>query len=183
VLELGCGTGNLLRGLAAARPDRAFIGIEPLPNYVEFAGEQARADGLENVRFEVGTGEKLPAHLPPAGLVVSVDVLHHVEDMRRVAVRLREVTAPGATWWAMEPNRIHPYVLAYHVLTPGERTFPVRRFLRQSGAAGWRLQGRRNLFVYPSGVQQVPAWAERLERRTERLQPISGAVALQLRRG
>jgi hypothetical protein len=116
-------------------------------------------------------------------LVLSVDVLHHVQDMRGVAVRLHEVAAPGATWWAMEPNRVHPYVFAYHVLTRGERTFPVRRFLRQSGAAGWRLQQRRNLFLYPSGVTQVPAWAERVERRTERLRPLSGAVALQLRRG
>ena len=30
VLELGSGTGTLLRRLAASRPDRTFVGVEPL---------------------------------------------------------------------------------------------------------------------------------------------------------
>src|SRR5690242_15411804 len=57
VVELGAGTGTLLRALAAERPDRQFVGIEPLPNYVEFATEKAAEEGLSNVRFLVGTGE------------------------------------------------------------------------------------------------------------------------------
>jgi SAM-dependent methyltransferase len=184
VLEVGCGTGTLLRRLAAARPDRTFVGVEPLPAYVDFARARAREDGLGNVRFEVGTGEFLQDAVPDgwAGLVISVDALHHVRDTERVLTQIRRVTAPEAHWWAMEPNRVHPYVLAYHVLTPGERTFPVRDFLRRARAHGWELDGRENLFIYPSGVGRVVAWAERLERRIERLRPVAGAVVLDLAR-
>lgn len=182
VVELGCGTGTLLRALAARRPDRRFLGVEPLPNYVEFARERAASAGLRNVRFETGTGEELFAAAGPAsaGLLISVDALHHVKDVDLVVAEAAQVAARGAHWRAMEPNRIHPYVAAYHVLTPGERTFPVRDFLRRAGAAGWRQAGRDSLYLFPSGVARVPAWAERLERRLERYRPVSGAVVLDL---
>jgi hypothetical protein len=75
---------------------------------------------------------------------------------------------------------LHPYVLAYHVVTPGERTFAVRDFRRRAAARGWRPAGIESLFLYPSGVQRVPTWAERFERRAERLRMVSGGVVLDL---
>jgi ubiquinone/menaquinone biosynthesis C-methylase UbiE len=184
VLEVGCGTGTLLRRLAAVRPGRTFVGVEPLPGYVDFARTRAGEEGVGNVRFEKGTGESLEDVVPDgwAGLVISVDALHHVRDTERALAQVHHVTAPGAHWWAMEPNRVHPYVLAYHVLTPGERTFPVRDFLRRARANGWEPHGRENLFIYPSGVGRVAAWAERLERRIEWFRPVAGAVVLDLAR-
>lgn len=182
VLELGSGTGTLLRRLAEGLPDRTFVGVEPLANYVEFANARALAAGSTNVRFEVGVGEALPAAVEPGSvdLVISVDALHHVTDVDRVVSEVARVAAPGARWRVMEPNRLHPYVLAYHVLTPGERTFPARDFVRRAARAGWRLTGRERLFTYPSGVASVPPWAARLERRLEWIPPVSGAVVLDL---
>lgn len=184
VVELGCGTGTLLRHLARARPERSFVGVEPLENYVRFARERARDAGLTNVRFEVGTGEELTSAVPGggAGLVISVDALHHVHDLDRVLAQVAAASAPGVRWVAMEPNRLHPYVAAYHLLTPGERTFPVRDFLRRARSAGWELHDRRTLFLYPSGVQRVPGWAARLETRLEGWRPLAGGVVLDLRR-
>ena len=85
-------------------------------------------------------------------------------------------TRSDGRWVAMEPDRLHPYVLAYHVLTPGERTFPARDFLERARARGWALVRRRRLFLYPSGVRRVPGWAGRLERRLERRRVLAGAV-------
>lgn len=182
VLELGSGTGTLLRQLAAARPDRTFTGVEPLPNYVEFANAVAHDAGATNVSFAVGTGEHLPAAVADAsvGLVMSVDALHHVDDLDVVVAEAARVAAPGARWRAMEPNRLHPYVYAWHSLTPGERPFPVGDFVRRAEAAGWRLAGRDRLYIFPSGVRRVPRWAERAELLLERVPPLSGGVALDL---
>jgi ubiquinone/menaquinone biosynthesis C-methylase UbiE len=182
VLEIGCGTGTLLRRLAAAAPDRAFLGVDPLPNYVEHARERARAAGVDNLRFEVGTAESLGEHVPPAsaGLVLSVDTLHHVADLDEVVAAVYRAVVPGGPWRVMEPNRLHPYVWAYHVLTAGERTFPVRDFRRRAVRAGWEVRGREDLFAVPSGVERLPRWAERLEARVERLRPLAGAVVLEL---
>ncbi|MFQ1001665.1 class I SAM-dependent methyltransferase [Modestobacter sp. SSW1-42] len=178
VVELGCGTGTLLRRLATAHPDRSFLGIEPLANYVDFAREQAASLGLANVRFETGTGEDLGAVVAPgsAGLVISVDALHHVQDLDRVVGQVHTATRPEGRWVAMEPDRLHPYVLAWHVLTTGERTFPARDFLRRARSGGWALVRRRRLFLYPSGVARVPGWAGRLERRLEHRPFLAGAV-------
>ncbi|KQS58102.1 hypothetical protein ASG36_16350 [Geodermatophilus sp. Leaf369] len=183
VVEIGAGTGVLLRQLAERHPDRSFVGVEPLQNYVEFARQQAESAGLRNTRFEVGTAEDLGSIVggASAGLVISVDMLHHVEDVGDVVAQVRQAVRPGGQWRAMEPNRVHPYVLAYHVLTEGERVFPVRAFLRLADQGGWRLHGRRNMYVFPSGVQKVPTWAKHFERIAERLRPVAGAVVLDLR--
>ena len=182
VVELGCGTGTLLRGLAAAHPDRSFLGVEPLPNYVEFARERAADAGLTNVRFAAAPGEELGSVVPPgsAGLVISVDSLHHVEDLDRVVTAVATATALDGRWYAMEPNRLHPYVLAYHVLTAGERTFDPGQFLRLARRRGWALVGSRRMYVFPSGVPAVPAWAGRLERQLESSRLLSGAVVQDL---
>ncbi|SDG08916.1 class I SAM-dependent methyltransferase [Klenkia brasiliensis] len=184
VLELGCGTGTLLRALAAAHPDRRFHGVEPLGNYVDFATRRAAERGLGNVRFSQGTGEDLDAvaDAGEAGLVITVDTLHHVFDGPRVVRQVHRAARRDGRWVAMEPNRVHPYVWAYHVLTDGERTFPSRRFLRHAAAAGWQLQGRSCMYLFPSGVATVPGWAERLERRFEGFRPTAGAVVLDLLR-
>lgn len=183
VLEIGSGTGTLLRQLAAARPDRTFTGVEPLPNYVEFANARAREAGLDNVRFVVGTGESLPVSDQAAPrLILSVDALHHVDDLDRVIAEIARVTRPGARWLAMEPNRWHPYVWGYHVLTPGERTFAVRDFQRRAQRLGWQLVRTRSLFGVPGAVSRLPAWAERLERRIEKVRPLAGGVAMEFLR-
>jgi ubiquinone/menaquinone biosynthesis C-methylase UbiE len=178
VVELGCGTGTLLRQLAAAHPDRSFLGVEPLDNYVEFARQRAAAQGLDNVRFEAGTGEVLGSVVEPgsAGLVISVDALHHVQDLGRVVAEVLTATRHDGRWVTMEPDRLHPYVLAYHVLTAGERTFDPADFLRRARAAGWALVRRRRMFIYPSGVSRVPGWAEQLERSLERRRVVAGAI-------
>jgi SAM-dependent methyltransferase len=182
VLEPGCGTGTLLRHLGARFPERTFIGVEPLEKYVAYARQQAAEAHLTNVRFEVGSGEELAAVASPvtAGLVISVDLLHHVQDMGKVAREILKVTAVGSHWRVQEPNAINPYMWLYHTITAGERTFPVRSFLDIARGAGWQPAGRKNAYVFPSAVTKVPAWAEQLELRAERLRPLAGAVVLDL---
>jgi ubiquinone/menaquinone biosynthesis C-methylase UbiE len=182
VLELGSGTGTLLRRLGAARPDRRMTGVEPIADYVAFAGEQAAAEGLANVDFVVGTAERVPPSVEAGsvGLLLSVDALHHVDDVDRAVAEAARVAAPGARWRAMEPNRVHPYVWAYHTFTEGERTFPVRDFLRRARRAGWLPVARRSLFLFPSGVERVPPWAGALELRLERVRALAGGVVLDL---
>jgi ubiquinone/menaquinone biosynthesis C-methylase UbiE len=184
VLELGCGTGTLLRGLAAAHPDRRFVGIDPLAGYVDYAGKLAREEGLDNVRFLAGTGEELDGLLPAGsvGLVISVDALHHVTDLDRVVAAVHRVTDDGGRWRAMEPNRWHPYVWLYHTLTRGERTFPVGDFLRRARRAGWTLAGRSLMFAVPSGVAALPPLLARAERTLERVPPLAGGIVLDLTR-
>lgn len=182
VVELGSGTGTLLRALAGSRPDREFVGIEPLPNYVEFANGKAREQGLANVRFAVGTGERPPADLvdSPAGLLINVDTLHHVVDEAAVAREMFRLTRPGATWVVMEPNRWNAYMALYHAVTPGERNFRSGSFLRRAEGAGWTVTAPAYVLAIPGAIPEPPAWAKRVERLSERIPVVGGAVVLQL---
>lgn len=182
VVEIGSGTGSLLRELARRFPERRFVGVEPLINYVEFARKRAQQEGLPNLSFEAAPAERLSSVVGAgsAGMVLSVDTLHHVEDMDHVIAEVAAVTAPGAHWHAMEPNRLHPYVVVYHLLTPGERTFAAGDFVRRAGRRGWQLAGRTRLFLFPSCVRRVPGWAAYVERWMEGVPPIAGAVLLDL---
>jgi SAM-dependent methyltransferase len=53
VLELGCGAGANLAGIAAANPDATAVGVDLAPSAVSEAQAAAAAAGLENLRFDV----------------------------------------------------------------------------------------------------------------------------------
>jgi SAM-dependent methyltransferase len=53
VLELGCGGGANLAGIAAASPDVRALGVDLATTVIDEARSIAAAAGLENVRFEV----------------------------------------------------------------------------------------------------------------------------------
>jgi SAM-dependent methyltransferase len=54
VLELGCGAGANLCGIAAASPGVSALGVDLAPTAIDTASSIASAAGLGNVRFEVG---------------------------------------------------------------------------------------------------------------------------------
>ena len=54
VLELGCGAGAHLAGIAAAHPEVHAVGIDLAESAIDAARAIAAAAGLENVRFDVG---------------------------------------------------------------------------------------------------------------------------------
>ena len=54
VLELGCGAGANLAGIAAANPEATAVGVDLAASAVAEGRETAAAAGLGNLRFEVG---------------------------------------------------------------------------------------------------------------------------------
>ena len=53
VLELGCGAGAHLIGVAAAHPEVQAVGVDLAASAIQTARADAAAAGLENVRFDV----------------------------------------------------------------------------------------------------------------------------------
>ena len=50
-LDLGCGQGDGLCVLAAANPNAEFVGVDFLPEHIQYANALAAEAGLTNVRF------------------------------------------------------------------------------------------------------------------------------------
>jgi ubiquinone/menaquinone biosynthesis C-methylase UbiE len=78
VLDVGCGTGYVLRQLAARLPRAGeFLGVDAAPNMIEVA-RSTSSD--ERLTFVQGTAERLPADESAYDLVVSTTSFDHWAD-------------------------------------------------------------------------------------------------------
>jgi ubiquinone/menaquinone biosynthesis C-methylase UbiE len=88
VLDVGCGTGRLLRAVHQRWPDADLIGIDPTAGMVEMARQLT-----PSATFEVSFAEALPVADASVDMVVSTFSFHHWSDqgagLREVARVLR----------------------------------------------------------------------------------------------
>jgi ubiquinone/menaquinone biosynthesis C-methylase UbiE len=105
VLDVGCGTGHLLRTLASHYKDaEELVGIDASPRMVEVATSLATDARL---RYVVGVAEQLP--FPDGGidLIVSSTSFDHWSDQQAGIVECARVLSPGGhlvlvdmfAWW------------------------------------------------------------------------------------
>lgn len=98
VLEIGCGTGNVLLRATEAVPTATVRGVDPDPEAVAMARRKAAEAGVE-LELQVGVAEDLPLDDGSVDRVLSSLMLHHIAADARVAA-LREahrVLAPGGS--------------------------------------------------------------------------------------
>jgi ubiquinone/menaquinone biosynthesis C-methylase UbiE len=105
VLDVGCGTGYLLRRLAASyRSGRGLLGVDPAPSMIE---EARRGTDDERLRFLPAVAERLPFRDACFDLVVSTTSFDHWSDQRAGLRECARVLAPGGrlvlvdqfSWW------------------------------------------------------------------------------------
>ena len=93
VLDVGCGTGYLLRLLAAQwHQAEELAGIDPAPSMIEAAAASADDPRL---RFSVGTAERLPFPSASFDLAVTTTSFDHWSDQLAGLRECDRVLAPG----------------------------------------------------------------------------------------
>ena len=99
VLDIGCGTGELLRRLRAKYPHAMLAGLDPVPQML--AEARAKLNGTEDLR--IGYADSLPWPAGSFDLVVSCNMFHYithpVEALREMARVLRPGGAIVLTDW------------------------------------------------------------------------------------
>lgn len=100
VLDLGCAGGFM----AEALDDRGaqVTGIDPAADAI--AAARTHAAG-RNITYDVGVGEALPYINAQFDVVVCVDVLEHVSDLRQVLIEVMRVLKPGGMFFFDTINR------------------------------------------------------------------------------
>jgi ubiquinone/menaquinone biosynthesis C-methylase UbiE len=96
VLEIGCGTGNLLLAAKRAQPEAVVVGLDPDLAALARAHRKARRRGLA-VQLDRGYADELPYADDSVDVVLSSFMLHHLPAGEREAA-LREalrVLRPG----------------------------------------------------------------------------------------
>jgi ubiquinone/menaquinone biosynthesis C-methylase UbiE len=136
VVEIGCGTGNLVLAAKRAQPKADVIGTDPDPKALGIA--ERKTQRLSGVRFVRGFSQDLPLPAGSADVLLSALMLHHVKP---------EAKQPTAAE-------------AFRVLRPGGRvllldfggdpepsdSFLTRRFMRKEHFSGQTGDGVPDLF-------------------------------------
>jgi SAM-dependent methyltransferase len=97
VLEIGCGTGALLRSLAP-QVERA-VGVDVSREMTQRA--RARAQGLAHLSFETIAGPELPFAHGQFDLVISFLSFRYL-DWTLIWPEIRRVLAPGGRFWLID---------------------------------------------------------------------------------
>ena len=95
VLDVGCGTGAMLRLLASRLPDaKTLIGIDPAPSMLRAATSVEALD--PRISFSAGVAEELPFADNDFDLLVSTTSFDHWADQALGLAECARVLRPGA---------------------------------------------------------------------------------------
>lgn len=95
VLDVGCGTGNLLRATGQRHRNVDLVGLDPDPKALARAGRKARRAGI-TIRLDRGFAQELPYDDGSFDRVFSSLMLHHLDSTSKDALlaEVRRVLRP-----------------------------------------------------------------------------------------
>ena len=102
VLELGSGLGSVLLEMRRRKLDA--VGLEPSEEWCGIIRRRLERDGLAGNCVVQGIGEHLPFADSSVDLVVSLQVLEHVQEPERVLREIDRVLRPGGILYLSAPN-------------------------------------------------------------------------------
>lgn len=91
LLDVGCGTGELLSRIAVAHPDAVLAGIDPVPAMLEVA--KGKFSG--NAELRIGYANALPWEDGSFDVVVSCNVFHYITHPPEALREIGRVLRPG----------------------------------------------------------------------------------------
>lgn len=102
LLEQGCGVGMYVAALLPYADEIYGIDVEPV-----YLAQAARA--VPDAQFQLAASESLPFAEASFDLILSHEVIEHVQDDRATASEMARVLRPGGRMVIFAPNRLYPF--------------------------------------------------------------------------
>ena len=105
-VDLGCGAGQLVMGIARKAPGLHVTGIDLSETLLADARRAAQQEGLEDrVDFRLGNVEEIPFPDQALDLVISTASLHHWTRPVKVLNEIDRVLKPGGVYYVLDLRR------------------------------------------------------------------------------
>lgn len=147
VLDVGCGTGNLLPRLAAwADSIECYVGLDPSFEMLHVAGAKGAEAPFPAARLS-SPAEALPLRAHSFDTAVTASSLHYWPDALAGLREIRRVLRPGGTLLLLDwdASRLSMRLLDAWMRTTGvryRRMYGAREVERMLGEAGFEVVGR-----------------------------------------
>ena len=126
VLDIGCGTGRLLRRARARFPNARLEGVDAAPEMVRRGAELAAGSAIT---LSLATAEALPFPAASFDIVFSTMTFHHWTDQAKGIAEVARVLTPRGRW-LLADFVARSWMLPFRALFA--RQVPARRALRDS---------------------------------------------------
>ncbi|HKC19056.1 MAG TPA: methyltransferase domain-containing protein [Candidatus Dormibacteraeota bacterium] len=132
ILDIGCGTGRLLRAAEERFPEARLQGVDAAEGMVEAAQSAATGSGIN---FHHATAEQLPFDAAQFDLVFSTMTFHHWSDQAMGISEIARVLKPDGRWLLSDfvPRGLMRYVRRLVRLTRFRERHELSRMLAISG--------------------------------------------------
>lgn len=134
LLDVGCGTGRLLRAAARRWPSARLLGVDPAEGMVAAARRLTPAANIQR-----GLAEELPLPAASVDLALSTMSFHHWGDQAAALREIARVLRPGGHF--ILADMAPPSALAW--LRVSGRAQPLAERQRLFAAAGLRIERQR----------------------------------------
>ncbi len=95
ILDVGCGTGKLLKSAEARFPGAKLVGVDAAIEMVKYAQTSNPAG---TIQFQRATAEELPFPNASFDLVFSTMTFHHWSNQTKGIAEVARVLTPGGRW-------------------------------------------------------------------------------------
>ena len=134
ILDMGCGTGRLLRKIRLRWPDAKLYGIDPAEGMINKAREM-----MPDATFIIGSAESVLLPDSSIDLVISTTSFHHWEDHYRAIQEIYRILRNGG-YFVLSDIALSGFLVKIfhhgHIRSPGE----IRKMFEDSGFIVQRQQ-------------------------------------------
>ncbi len=120
ILDYGCGPGTFLMKMNKLSNSNLF-GVDISSEFIEQSINNFKKYNINNINVQKVEPEKLPFEDQKFDIILIVDVIHHLDDIKENIKEIKRVLKKGGKLIIYEPNKLNPLIWLTHLIDKNER--------------------------------------------------------------